>query len=223
MSAPIVVVTGTDTEVGKTVVTAGLGRALVKLGVRAVAVKPVESGIDALTPEREDGAQLARATGQDTPSRAITRLGAPVAPPVAAELENVGLDDGLWTRAVLEASIGADLVLVEGAGGLLSPLTWDTTLLDLAGVWGADAVVVAANELGVINHTRLTLAALRDAGVRPRAVVLSESLDSDASMASNAESLRRLEPDLPVLELPRLPDPVDASSALAPLAQELTA
>ena len=221
MSAPILVVTGTDTGVGKTVVSAGLAKALVARGVRTIAVKPVESGVDALEPQDEDGVKLARATGQEAPTSALTRLGAPVAPPVAAELDDVALDDGLWTRAVLEAAMSADLVLVEGAGGLMSPLAWDTTLLDLAAIWGAEAIVVAANQLGVINHTRLTLAALRDAGVRARAVVLSEGLASDASMVSNAESLRRLEPDLPILELPRLPEPVDASQALHPLAEAL--
>ena len=221
MSAPILVITGTDTGVGKTVVSAGLAKALVARGVATVAIKPVESGIDELTPHEEDGAHLARATGQAAPSQAVTRLGAPVAPPVAAELEGVTLDDGVWTRAVMEASMTADFVIVEGAGGLLSPLAWDTTLLDLAGVWGADAVVVASNKLGVINHTRLTLTALRDSGIRPRAVVLSECPSSDPSIVSNAESLRRLEPGLPVLELPRLPEPVDAASALGPLAQEL--
>jgi dethiobiotin synthetase len=221
VSAPILVITGTDTGVGKTVVSAGLAKALVASGVRTVAIKPVESGTDDLAPSEEDGALLARATGQATPTRALTRLGAPVAPPVAAELENVNLDDGAWTRAVLEASMGTDLVIVEGAGGLLSPLSWDRTLLDLAAIWGADAVVVAPNRLGVINHARLTLAALRDAGVTPRAVVLSECPTHDHSMVSNAESLRRLEPGIPIVELPWLPAPVDASTALAPLAQEL--
>ncbi len=221
MSAPIVVITGTDTGVGKTVVSAGLAKALVARGVQTVAIKPVESGIDDLSPSEEDGALLARATGQSTPTRALTRLGAPVAPPVAAELEGAELDDGSWTRAVLEASMGTDMVIVEGAGGLLSPLSWDTSLLDLAAIWGAQAVVVAPNRLGVINHALLTLSALRDAGVTPRAVVLSECATTDDSIVSNAESLRRLEPELPIVELPRLPTPIDASSALAPLAQEL--
>lgn len=221
MSAPVLVITGTDTGVGKTVVSTGLAKALVASGVQTVAIKIVESGIDDLAPSEEDGALLARATGQATPTRALTRLGAPVAPPVAAELESVNLDDGAWTRAVLESSMGTDLVIVEGAGGLLSPLSWDRTLLDLAAIWGADAVVVAPNRLGVINHARLTLAALRDAGVTPRAVVLSECPAHDHSMVSNAESLRRLEPGIPIVELPWLPTPVDASTALAPLAQEL--
>jgi dethiobiotin synthetase len=221
VSAPILVITGTDTGVGKTVVSAGLAKALVARGVQTVAIKPVESGTDDLTPHEEDGALLARATGQTTPTRALTRLGAPVAPPVAAELEGVELDDGGWTRAVLEASMGTDMVIVEGAGGLLSPLSWDRTLLDLATIWDADALVVAPNRLGVISHTRLTLSALRDAGVTPHAVVLSECPTRDGSIVSNAESLRRLEPGLPIIELPRLPAPIDASTALAPLAQEL--
>lgn len=221
MSAPVLVITGTDTGVGKTVVSAGLAKALVAQGVQTVAIKPVESGTDDLGPHEEDGALLARATGQAAPTRALTRLGAPVAPPVAAELEGVELDDGAWTRAVLEAAMATDLVIVEGAGGLLSPLSWKTTLLDLAAIWGAEALVVAPNRLGVISHTRLTLSALRDAGVPPRAVVLSECPAQDESIVSNAESLRRLEPKLPIIELPWLPEPRDASSALAPLAQEL--
>ena len=220
MSAPILVVTGTGTDVGKTVVTAGLGRALTALGVTTIAIKPVESGINAGGPE--DGVLLAEATGQEAPLRALTRLQAPLAPPVAAELEGVALDEGAWTRAVLEAATVAELVLVEGAGGLLSPLTWERTLLDLAGTWGAEALIVADHRLGVLSHTRLILAALENAGVPARAVVLNDVAGDGRGLSAQAEALRRLIPGLPIVELRRLDETDQAASALAHLAAELS-
>jgi dethiobiotin synthetase len=220
MSAPILVVTGTGTDVGKTVVTAGLGRALTELGVHTIAIKPVESGIAAGGPE--DGALLAESTGQAAPLEALTRLEAPLAPPVAAELEGIALDEGAWTRTVLEAAATADLVLVEGAGGLLSPLTWERTLLDLAGTWGAEALIVADHRLGVLSHTRLTLAALENAGVQTRAIVLNDVGGLGNGLSVQAEALRRLVPELPIVELRRLEDPSQAASALAHLAAELS-
>jgi dethiobiotin synthetase len=104
----VVCVTGTDTEVGKTWVTAALGAALVAQGRSVVAIKPVESGValDGV----EDGALLAEATGQRAPLQALTRLRAPVAPPVAADREGVRLDalgtlnHTLMTLELLEAA-----------------------------------------------------------------------------------------------------------------------
>ena len=219
MSARVVVVTGTDTEVGKTVVTAGLGRALTELGVHTIAIKPVESGLSG--DHTPDGVLLAESTGQESPQRALTRLQEPLAPPGAAETEGVALDEGMWTREIFEAATVADLVLVEGAGGLLSPLTWQTTILDLAGTWGADAIIVSANRLGVLNQTRLTLSCLRESGVTPVAIILSDTGHEHLARATNAETLRRLEPNVPVIEMPWVDNVASAAKALSPIAHEL--
>src|SRR5687768_15575546 len=102
------VVTGTDTGVGKTLVTAGLALALTRAGRRVVAIKPLESGCGD-SPELEDGATLARATGQARPRQALVRLGAPLAPALAAEREGVALDVDSLALRVRALTEGADV------------------------------------------------------------------------------------------------------------------
>jgi dethiobiotin synthetase len=217
-----VVVTGTDTEVGKTFCGAAFARALVRAGKRVVAIKPVESGCNDARGGPEDGELLARATGQTQPERALTRLEIPVAPPLAAQMEGVELSVAPWLEVIRAAHAGADVVLVEGAGGLLSPLCWDTTIVDLARELDAPALLVAADRLGTLNHTMLTLEVLRARGVDTLGVVLNttEPADparaaADASLGTNAQSLRRLRPDLPILEVPHHARWEDAVGALA--------
>lgn len=193
------VVTGTDTEVGKTWVGCRLAEALRDGGAIVRAVKPLESGCAAGEPDPgEDGVLLARAAGQASPGAALVRLVAPVAPPVAAEREGRALDWEALVRSTREAVAGAQVALVEGAGGLLSPLTWDHTAVDLAKALEAEVLVVAPDKLGVINHVRLTLAALRAAGLTCPGVVLSAPEIADAATGANAASLGRL-PEVPAV------------------------
>lgn len=189
-------VTGTDTEVGKTHVGEALCRALTVQGVKIVAIKPVESGCDGSFVE--DGERLATATGQVAPLQALECLKTPVAPPVAAALEDATLTPASWSQAILGAE--ADLVLFEGAGGALSPLDWGVTALDLAVEVGASALLVSANRLGVLNHTALTIEACQSRGIRVLGVVLNDASEdaTDASRETNLWSLRRMYPEVPV-------------------------
>jgi 8-amino-7-oxononanoate synthase len=200
VSGSIVVVTGIDTEVGKTHVSAALARQLTARGSRVIAIKPAETGIFAGRDTPEDGQVLAEATGQAWPREALTCLRTPVAPPVAAELEGVTLDPGSWIAAIRRAAEQADVVLVEGAGGLLSPLDWEYTLRDLARDVGASVVLVAANRLGCLNHTLLTLEALEAARLPVLGVIFNDAHPqaSDASRTSNLSALGRLRPSLAV-------------------------
>jgi len=215
----IVMVTGTDTGVGKTLVTAALARRLREMSVDVVAVKPVESGVS--TSEPEDGRVLAEATGQRFPSEALDRLKAPVAPPEAAEMEGLVLEPQRWVSTIRSLSTDHEIVLVEGAGSLLSPLTWETSLLDLAQEFDASLLVVGVDRLGVQGHTLLTLRALRDAGRDVVGVVLNAPEAPDASTNTNARALQRVEPTLRVLSVPRVDRWSDAASHLTPLAEEL--
>ena len=210
----VVCITGTDTDVGKTLVTAALGAALVEQGRSVVAIKPVESGIE--LDGVEDGVLIAEATGQSAPLQALTRLLAPVAPPVAADSEGVLLDTGLWTEAVIQLEHSVDVTLVEGAGGLLSPLTWDKNLRDLARTWRATAIVVAVDKLGTLNHTLMTLDLLESAGIRPLGVVLN-TLSNDSSTGSNAGVLKRMRPSLEVVTVPNVGSWREAIPAMAPV------
>jgi dethiobiotin synthetase len=167
-----VVVTGTDTGVGKTIVTAAIAAAATASGLRVAVLKPAQTGIPPGSPEEPDAETVARLA---RPHRAVTLASYPdpLAPATAARVAGraaVALDD--VTAAVLELAAGHDLVLVEGAGGLLVPMgAGGWTVADLAGAVGAPLAVVARAGLGTLNHTALTLEALDRRGL-PALVVI---------------------------------------------------
>ena len=200
----ILVVTGTDTEIGKTTVACGLVRGLVDRGVDVRAIKPVESGIDELAVEQRDGVRLAEAARQEEPGRALTELTRPLAPPEAAEIDGVELDYDAWVATVEEASRSADLVIVEGAGGLLSPLTWQQTARDLAVDLQARVLLVAPDALGVLNHSLMAYELLESAGLEVAGIVFSRSTEGDESTDKNPRTFRRFSGFDRVAALPRI-------------------
>lgn len=214
----IVFVTGTDSGVGKTWVGCALARALVRAGHRVVAIKVVETGTELNPSPIEDGVQLAAATGQRAPLHALYRFRTPVAPAVAVELEGgKKLDFDTVVGEVERVASGSEITLVETAGGLLAPLAWDWNVVDLAEALGASVLVAAANRLGTINHTLLTLGALELGGILAAGVVLSAAEVPDASSATNRDAIVRLSGLDRVLEVPRISDPAAAAAALAPV------
>ncbi len=215
-----IVVTGTDTEIGKTLVGAGLARRLHDAGGDVRAVKPVESGLDELDPDETDGHRLSTAAGQSTPREALVTLSRPLAPPEAAEIDGVTLDFDDWIDQTRDIGGGTDTCIVEGAGGLLSPLTWNHSALHLADSLGAGAIVVAPNTLGVLNHTLMTLQILADADVPLYGVVFSDraAANRDESSDKNPDTLRRVTDYDRIQTLPRVTDWRDAATHLVPLA-----
>ncbi len=221
MAGRFIVISGTDTGVGKTCVGAGLARALSDRGVRVLAIKPVESGCAEEVSEAEDGAMLAEAARQTEPRAALVRLRTPVAPPVAADLEGVEIPVDVLVERIRAYGERADVTLVEGAGGLCSPLSWDRDLRDVASTLDASVLVVGADRLGVVNHTLLTYHALAGSWLVPLGLVLSAPEQPDASTGTNAETLwhvlSQFEPLLAdrVALLPRLsgPDKIAAAAA----------
>lgn len=185
--ARFVVVTGTDTGVGKTFVTEALALGLARER-RTLALKPFESGA---RPEESDAARLAAATGQDAPREALVRLRDPLAPAMAAEREGVTLDFSDLVARLRRYGAQADVVLVEGAGGVLSPLTWEHDARDLARALDARVVLVASDRLGTLSATHAAFDVLAHAGLAPAAVVLSAPERPDASTGANADALRR--------------------------------
>lgn len=218
----VYVVAGTDTEIGKTTVACGLLAAWRDGGRQVRGIKPVESGTaEQPSREAEDGRRLAAAAGQDEPVEALQRLEAPLAPPVAARDEGVQLRPDRWYDQILGYADGAEVTLVEGAGGLLSPLAEDVDTRQLATQLGAPVVLVADDSLGTLNHTFLTMEALEDAGVDVAAVVFSAPDEADASTSRNAEVVARRYPDLPVARLPRIKRDEEGAEAMEEIAQEL--
>ena len=184
-----VAVSGTDTGVGKTVTTAALAVALRHAGHRVAVVKPVQTGVVAGEPGDID--DVARLTSLPDVEE-FTRLFNPLAPESAARLE------GVWLPTVDEVAarirrIEADIVLVEGAGGLLVRLDVEGgTMIELARALGAEVVVVTREGLGTLNHTGLTIDRLRAEGLSQRLVLGSCSPDPGLAERSNRADLPRL-------------------------------
>jgi dethiobiotin synthetase len=188
-------VTGTDTGVGKTVVTAALALALRDRGLDAGVVKPVQTG-------EGDAAELARLTGLAEEGIAPFSFRAPLAPLVAARLEGreLALED--VATAVRTIAERHELIVVEGAGGLLVPVGPDWTVADLACELGLPLIVVARAGLGTVNHTLLAVAEARRRGLELLGVVLNGA--GDESSATNPELIATFG-DVPVLaRLPQL-------------------
>src|SRR4051794_19482517 len=214
-------VTGTDIGVGKTWVACALARALIETGKSVVAIKPVETGCSGQPSKREDGVRLARATGQTQPAHAIIRLPEPVAPVLASERVGAEIDFDALILKIERFSEGAENALIEGAGGLLAPVTWEWNMVDLARSLGAAALVVGVDRLGTINHTLLTLSALELAGVPAAGVVLTTQERKDPSAGANAAAIARLSGVDRVLTLLHSGDDSAAAGLVAPVLQWL--
>jgi dethiobiotin synthetase len=198
-------VTGTDTGVGKTLVAAALLLALRERGARALGFKPAETGV---SPEDEsDSSVLAQASGvTEERVRPLLHLEEALAPAVAAERARVTLDPERILETIRELRAGGYALVVEGAGGILVPLAWGFTALDLAVRAKLEAVVVARAGLGTLNHVLLTVEALERRGVALRGIILNGvGSPPDVAETTNPEALRRLLPGVPILVLPREP------------------
>jgi len=175
-------ITGTDTGVGKTFVTCSIARALRKRGVRVGCFKPVETGVEDLP---LDGKLLAEATGQDPDEVVPVRYRMPLSP-YAAQLEGEEkLSLTFLKKRFEELTSRYEILLVEGAGGIAVPLTGSYTYGDLAREWDLELIVVARAGLGTLNHTFLTLFYARSLGLRIRGVVLNRFRGADPSERTN--------------------------------------
>lgn len=217
-------VTGTDTGVGKTIIATGMVRLARKAGLRCVAMKPVETGCalrsGVLYPE--DGALLVRASGGDITLDECTpvRFSTPASPARAAAMEGARVFLSDLVEHALAVADRADLIVVEGAGGLMVPIEGKLMMIDLIQRLGFPVLLVARSRLGTINHTLLSVEALRHRGIDLKGIVIS---GSDANPGPEEEFTVRdisvLVSPVPVLMLPHLSsevvdDPDRISSAM---------
>ncbi|HEU5051033.1 MAG TPA: dethiobiotin synthase [Gemmatimonadales bacterium] len=217
----ILVVTGTDSGSGKTWVTAALARALIAQGVRVVAMKVVDIGCRGEPGEGEDGVRLAQATGQQAPREALLRFRETLTPVLAAEHEGRTVDfDDLLLRIEGYAA-NADMVLLEGNGGLLTPITWEWCLVDVAQALEARMLVVGSDRLGIVNHALLTLGALELASIPVTDLVLTPPAAPDLSTGTNAPAIARLAGFTRIHSVPRTDDPATAAASLRDVAAAL--
>jgi dethiobiotin synthetase len=224
LTIPGLLVTGTDTGVGKTVVAGAIGDWFRRRGKRVAVCKPAGSGCvkrrEGLV--SEDAEFLAQCADARHPLDLICpqRYLEPLAPAVAAKRANQPLNWEGIDRAIAEMSRGSDVMVVEGIGGIMVPMDQKHTMLDVAQWLDVPAVVVARAGLGTINHTLLTLEALRSRSVPIAGVVINRYPAEHPAVAEETNpqaieqwgnvSVLTVVPDEPVVEA-ELPDGVVAA------------
>ncbi|HEX7058576.1 MAG TPA: dethiobiotin synthase [Solirubrobacterales bacterium] len=203
-----VFVTGTGTEVGKTVVAAAIARTLAASGEGVAVFKPAVTGLDETTAEglEADHELLRRASSSTQREEEISpyRYGPPMSPHLAAELAGERIDPARLLAAARAAAEGADALVCEGVGGLLVPLAGAYLVRDLAVELRLPLVIAASPGLGTINHTLLTIEAARASGLEVIAVVLTPWPEHPSQIEeSNRETIAGLG-DVRVETLPAL-------------------
>jgi len=183
-----ILVTGTDTNVGKTYISAALAKQLHREGVQVGVYKPCCSGSvpdESGQPDWPDLNALADALDyrEQIDNICPQRFLAPLAPPVAAQQENRVIDEPLLTAGLEYWQQHAECTIVEGVGGLLCPLTDSLTVADWAQQLALALIVVADNKLGMINHTLMTLEIARKRGLEVLGIIINNSTPGDASEA----------------------------------------
>lgn len=170
-------ITGTDTNIGKTVVAAGLAGAIKNMGYSVGVMKPVQSG--ALEKNgrlySQDAELIAAAAGSHDEEKLLcpVLLRQPLAPAVAAEMEGNTVDVRLIKNACIELEKRHDIVIVEGAGGIAVPLKNRFLISDLIKCLGLPAIIVARPDIGTINHTFLTVEYAKKCGISIIGVVIN--------------------------------------------------
>lgn len=206
-----VFVVGTDTEVGKTYQSALLARKLAG-AMRVGVYKPVASGVDMVDPlsrAASDAEILRDASRGEWPIERVCPqyFRAAVAPPVAARLEGCSVDEMLLVTGAHWWREECEFLIVEGAGGVLSPVSDSLTVLDLAERLGFPVAIVAVNRIGVVNQVLLAVQAIDARGLDVKAIVLNNmscleiGSPRDDSIATNRELLEQFLPrPIPLLD-----------------------
>ena len=210
-------VTGTDTDVGKTVVAAAIVATLHSRGVPVQALKPVVTGLDQPTrPEwPHDHELLARAAGSSPLETTVFTYGPAVSPHLAEKMTRRRLDPETIRVAVRRAKQGERVLVVEGVGGLLVPLTDGYDVRALARDVGLPLVIAARPGLGTINHTLLTVEAARNADLAIAGVVMTPWPEAPSLVElSNRDTVAQLG-DVPVATLPYIDRPTPELLATA--------
>ena len=210
-------ITGTDTEIGKTAITAALTWIAAQRGQRAAAIKPLAAGQELIGGRwvNDDVLRLQAASNLGLTDAEVgpLQLRTPCAPHIAAKLEGVAIDRALLLSAIRSTAAKADIAFVEGVGGFRVPLIegWDTA--DLAVDLQLPVVLVVGLRLGCINHALLTAEAIRARGLTLVGWVANTV---DAAMPHVADNLASLHSGLAAPcwgHVPRLPDPNPAAIA----------
>jgi dethiobiotin synthetase len=208
-------VTGTDTEVGKTHFVCEYARRLIEQGLSIGVYKPLASGFPR-EDHRSDASRLHRSLGKLGANIQLEQINpqcflAPLAPPLAARSEGRQIDETLLVCGAEAWREHCEMLLVEGVGGLLSPITWTMTNADLACKLGYPILVVAENRLGCVHQILSTVQIAKTMGLAVEAVVLNQVRPLvDTAEVQNRELLepflQRIDPKIAIWEQPYAPE-----------------
>ena len=209
----VLFIAGAGTDIGKTYVTAVLARQIRAAGGSVRVLKPVVSGVAALADPAfavSDTAVLLRAAGLPVDEVHVNacspwRFAAPLAPDraAAAEGRRVQLSEVVdWCRAQIAEAAPGETVLVEGVGGLMSPVTHDATVLDWLITLACPVLLVTGSYLGAVSHALTAIEVIRTRGVRLHGVVVSEAAQS-VGLTETVDALRRFAPGAEIISLAR--------------------
>jgi len=199
-------ITGTDTGVGKTLVTAALMVAMQSRGIRCIPVKPIQCGSrDGL--DDVDWCLSFSAfpfTHDDRKDMNPYRFDLPASPHLAAQHEKINISSLRIRESIEQIATRYDVLVIEGAGGLLVPINRKESMIDLITLIDSSPIVVTRSGLGTLNHTALTLRELDRAGLTPAAIVVNETVeaisDSDILIRNdNITQIRRMAAPVPVV------------------------
>ena len=197
-------ITGTDTGVGKSIVTGGLAGLLRKQRINVGVMKPVETGClhDDGSFFPADAQFLKDMSGVDAPLEEIVpyQFKEPLAPSVAAEREGITIDTNQLVKKFEHISRHHDVMLVEGAGGLLVPLYQRFLFIDLVKRFKLPVLIVSRATLGTINHTLLTIEAARHAGISILGVILTGEADPGLARVLENYSGAQVIAEIPKIE-----------------------
>ena len=210
-------VTGTDTEIGKTLVSSAILHKLVRSGRRACGMKPIAAGAEMIDGElhNEDADMLAAAGNVHLPSSITTpfMLREPAAPHIAAALEGVTIDPVPIIAAYAEIQAASDAVVVEGVGGFRVPFTDDFDSADLAAQLNLPVILVVGLRLGCISHALLSVEAIVARGLVLAGWVANTADPEMRFMQENIAALTQRIPAPLLGHVPRLEHPTAAAAA----------
>ncbi|RMF92665.1 MAG: dethiobiotin synthase [Candidatus Schekmanbacteria bacterium] len=228
-----VFITGTDTEVGKTVIASSLAMHLVSRGIKVSVMKPIETGckIRSKILAPADGINLKYASASDISLSQIvpSRYKNPLAPMPASRIEKKPVNLKRIKECFDTVKKIGDFCIVEGLGGIMVPITKDYFVRDMIKDFGFPLIIVARPLLGTINHTALTVEAAKKGKIKISAIVISGYNRKTKNIAekTNPDVLRELFPEIPIFIFPKIERinsttiRKEASSLLAPLADLL--
>jgi len=202
-------VTGAGTDVGKTFVACGLATELRRRGRVVAAFKPLASGFDPAQPEASDPGALLTALGEPATVANLDRIApwryrAALAPDMAAEAEGKRIDFDALVAFSLHAATSAEFVIIEGVGGVMSPISASSTVLDWMAELALPALLVSGSHLGAQSHALTALLALHARRIAVLALVVSETEGSTVGLVETRNSLARFAAPTPVVSIPRL-------------------